>query len=394
MKVQDLDFAMAPMSSVPPQPYTLDTLVAEIAERRQEFDRLAHVPRDVIAKMKQVGIFRAATPLAFGGDALPPADFLRMIERIGAADGSAAWVAAFGSANTYLAALPFATQRLIYADSPDQVFAGGLYPLQKAERVPGGIKVSGRWKFASGCKGADWIGVGVSLDEPLYPGDAPGSTYMAVCPASEVEIVETWEVVGMQGTGSHDTRVEDKVYPIEWVCARGACGEIDEPLYRYPSLSYQAQVHAAVNLGLARGALETLATMSGAAKIMPGSPRLCDRGYYRLALAKGEAVLRSARAFFYEAAEAAWEVVVRGDPLPVETETMLRLSASHAAHASAEVVQSAYRVAGMSAIHRSHPLQQILRDSLVVTQHAALNDATFEAAGALLAGLDRTKTFP
>ena len=84
----------------------LRDLVAEIGRRREEFDRLSHVPRDVVRSMKRAGIFRAATPKRFGGDARPPHEFLRMIEAIAVADGSAAWVAAFGSANTYLAALP------------------------------------------------------------------------------------------------------------------------------------------------------------------------------------------------------------------------------------------------------------------------------------------------
>ena len=145
----------------------LRDLIAEVAARRDEFDRLSHVPRDVIGSMKRAGIFRAATPRRFGGDARPPHEFLRMVEAIAVADGSAAWVAAFGSANTYLAALPLETQRAIYADGPDQVFAGGLYPLQPALPVEGGLRVSGRWRFASGCMAADWIGVGISVDAPL-----------------------------------------------------------------------------------------------------------------------------------------------------------------------------------------------------------------------------------
>jgi len=142
----------------------LQQLVAEIAARREEFDRLSHVPRDVINSMKRAGIFRAATPRRFGGDACSPAEFLRMVEAIAVADGSAAWVAAFGSANTYLAALPLETQRKIYAGGPDQVFAGGLYPLQPARPAEGGVRVTGRWRFASGCMAADWIGVGISVD--------------------------------------------------------------------------------------------------------------------------------------------------------------------------------------------------------------------------------------
>ncbi len=364
----------------------LRDLIAEVAARRDEFDRLSHVPRDVIGSMKRAGIFRAATPRRFGGDARPPHEFLRMVEAIAVADGSAAWVAAFGSANTYLAALPLETQRAIYADGPDQVFAGGLYPLQPC--------VSGRWRFASGCMAADWIGVGISVDTPLPKSQAQSTTYMAVSPAKEVEIIENWDVVGMQGTGSHDTRVQDKFYSLEWICARGSVGLVDEPLYRYPSLSYQAEVHAAVNIGLARAALDTVTEMSGGAKIMPGAAKLADRAYYRSELARGEAKWRSARAFFYESSERAWDVLLAGHSIKPEIENLLRLSATHAAHASAEVVQQAYRIAGMAAIHTSHRLQRIVRDSMVVTQHASLSEGTYEAAGAIFTGVMPGMPYP
>ncbi len=372
----------------------LQQLVAEIAARREEFDRLSHVPRDVINSMKRAGIFRAATPRRFGGDACSPAEFLRMVEAIAVADGSAAWVAAFGSANTYLAALPLETQRKIYAGGPDQVFAGGLYPLQPARPAEGGVRVTGRWRFASGCMAADWIGVGISVDTPLFKSQAQSTTYMAVCPANEVQIIENWDVVGMQGTGSHDTSVQDKFYSLEWICARGAVGLVDEPLYRYPALSYQAEVHAAVNIGLARAALDTVTEMSGGAKIMPGAAKLADRAYYRSELARAEAKWRSARAFFYDASEHAWDVLLAGNPIKLELENLLRLSATHAAHSSAEVVQQVYRIAGMAAIHKSHRLQHIVRDSMVVTQHASLSEGTYEAAGAIFTGVMPGMPYP
>ncbi len=362
----------------------MDALIREVSARRDEFNQLSHVPKDAIATMKRAGIFRASTPKRFGGDALPPAEFLQMIERIGTADGSAAWVAAFGSANTYLAPLPLATQEKIYANGPDQAYAGGLYPLQAAEAVPGGLKVSGRWHFASGCKGADWIGVGIKNDAPSVNGE-PAPALMAVCPADEVEIVDNWNVVGMQGTGSHDTRLNGKFFAHEWTCVRGAPGLIDEPLFRYPSLAYQAEVHAAVNIGLARAALDIVTDMAGGAKIMPGAARLGDRAYYRIKLGLCEAKWRSARGFFYDTCIKAWDCVLAGDPVSEQLDTLLRLSATYAARTSAEVVQEAYQIAGMAAIQSTHRLQRIVRDAMVVTQHAALSESTYDTAGAVFA---------
>lgn len=371
-------------------------LLATLRARRDEIHALRHVPRDIVGKMKAARIFRATTPSKFGGDVLAPHHFLKMVEAIGEVDGSAAWVAAFGSANSYIAALPEETQAEIYADGPDQVYAGGLYPLHPAERVEGGWQVSGRWKFASGCMGADWIGVGIIGSDAVVRAaeGVPPAVLMAVAPAAEVEIHETWDVMGMQGTGSHDTAVADRFYPDMWCCTRGAPGIFEDKLYRYPPLAYQAQVHAACNLGLARAALELAKEMSGGAKIMPGAPRLADRAYFRTGIAEAEAGVRAARAFYYETAEKAWDELDAAEAVSLETNTMLRLSASHAARASEEAIRTCFRISGMAAVQETNQMQRILRDCLVVTQHAALNDATMENAGAVLAGLPAPAGYP
>ncbi|MCB1342352.1 MAG: hypothetical protein KDK24_15050 [Pseudooceanicola sp.] len=362
-------------------------LLEAIDARADEFEALGHVPRDVIQLMKRARIFRSATPTRFGGDAMAPHHFLKMVDKIGTVDGSAAWLSAFGSANTYTAALPVAAQEVMYADGPDQVFAGGLHPVQKATRVEGGWRVSGRWRFASGCKGADWIGVGIEGRDAGAPADATPKVMMAVAPADEVEIIDNWQVSGMQGTGSHDTTVKDKFYSDTWICERGAPGLFDDPLYRYPAMAYQAQVHAACNLGLARAAIEHAKSVGGAAKIAVGHARLCDRAYYLNDLAKAEAMLRAARAFFYEAAEEAWDYLVAGDPVPPEQLNMLRLSATKAAQDGAQVVTDCWRIAGMGVIAKSGRMQRYMRDAMVVTQHAAVADTVWENGGRMLAGL-------
>jgi indole-3-acetate monooxygenase len=363
---------------------TLDDVIAEIAHRRDEFDRLSHIPRDVIAKLKRVGVYRAATPRRFGGDARAPGEFLAMIERIAVADGSAAWVASFGSANLYLAALPLDTQAAIYADGPDQVFAGGLFPVQNAQAVAGGYRVNGTWKFASGCKGADWLGVGIGTGKP---GEAPGKPRTAVFRPEQVEIVENWNVVGMQGTGSHDLRVTDQFVAEDWTFVRGGASTVDEPLYRYPTIAYAAQVLAVVNLGLARAALDVANQMAGGRKTTTGAPQLADRAYYRIELAKAEAQLRSARAFFYESTDSVWQSILAGNEVTPDQVSLLRLSATQIAREGADVVNRAYRLGGTMAIYRTHPLQRLMRDAMVVTQHAFLGEGNYDGAGAVFVGV-------
>ena len=294
-------------------------VLSEIRDRRDEFEAKRHVPRDMIDQLKQLGVYRAHTPRCFGGNGSSPSEFLKLIEKISEADGSTGWVASFGSAALYLAALPRETLAKLYANGPDVAFAGGLFPVQPAEKVEGGWRVNGQWKFASGCKGADVLGVGIGIGEG-------GKPLTAVLKPEEVEIVDNWEVIGMRGTGSHDLLVKDAFVTDEWTFIRGGEPSLEEPIYQYPSIAYAAQVLAVVNLGIARTAIDEVAQMAGARASITGAPKMAERAYLRISLAKAEATLRSARAFFYETTDAAWESIQRGDGVSPEQTSTLRLS--------------------------------------------------------------------
>jgi alkylation response protein AidB-like acyl-CoA dehydrogenase len=358
---------------------TLDEVLKTVERRREEFGDQKSVPVDVVAEFKKAGIYRAATPKRFGGDALPPAEFLKIIERISAVDASAGWVASFGSALVYLAALPLETQAKLYADGPDVVFAGGLFPLQKVDRLPGGWNVTGEWKFSSGCQGAEIIGVG------LAGGDASnGKPLTALLRPDQVQIVENWDVVGLKGTGSNDLRVQGEFVPDEWTFIRGGEPTVDEPLYRYPAIAYAAQVLAAVNLGTGRAALDYAIRVGSGRSGITGAPKLADRAYYRIDIAKAEASLLSARAFFYDISEEVFATVNAGDPATNKQKALLRLASTHVAKVGAAAVQSAYTLSGTAAIYDSNPMQRYLRDASVVTQHAFLGDGIYDGAGAVL----------
>ena len=132
----------------------LQRLLEEARARRMEFARQGRLSGDIVELMKQAGIFRILVARRFGGDEATPSDFFRLVERIASADGSSGWIASFGHAAIYLSALPLATLENIYADGPDVIFAGGIFPPKPAGAVEGGFMVDGRWSWASGCTAA------------------------------------------------------------------------------------------------------------------------------------------------------------------------------------------------------------------------------------------------
>ncbi|HJP73897.1 MAG TPA: acyl-CoA dehydrogenase family protein [Pseudonocardiaceae bacterium] len=362
-------------------PATFDDVLVELAGRRTEFRAQRYVSKDFVARLKQVGLYRAATPMKFGGEPLPPAEFLDRIERISVVDGSTGWVASFACGPVYLAALPLETQAEIYAESPDVSFAGGFFPIQPAVATEGGFVVSGRWKFASGCMGADILGVGLPGDE-----STTGAPRIALLRPEQVEIVQDWDVVGMRGTGSFDLVVRDVAVPAAWTFVRGGAPTVDEPLYRYPTLGYAAQVLAVVGAGVARAALDYAEDIGAGHAGITGAPKLADRPYYRSAVASAEAALRSARAWFYELSHQVWDTVLAGDAASDKDVAHLRLASAHLAKTASDVVGSLVEVSGTAPINTDHPLQRLLGDALVPKQHAFLGPAIYDAAGAVLMG--------
>ena len=328
-------------------------------------------------------MYRASTPAEFGGEPMAPSTFMAMVERISAVDPATGWVSSFGSSLVYFAALPVETQRQIYAAGPDVAYAGGLFPMQEAAKVDGGYLCSGVWQFASGCRGADIIGIGLAGGP-----ETDGKPLTALVDPAEVEIVENWDVAGMKGTGSHAVRADKLFVPEEMTFVRGGAPQIDEPLTRYPSLAYAAQVLAVVTLGAARGALDYVLEVGAARTSITGGASKGNRPAYKTGLAHAEAELRSARAFFYQATDAVWAKAVAGTSISIEDQALLRLSATHAAHVGRDVVLAAFDLAGTGAIYETHPLQRFLQDALVPAQHAMLQTNTYEAAGSLLLGLD------
>lgn len=372
-----------------PQDTMLAELLADLRHRREEFQKLRHIPQDIVDRFKQLGIYRGLVPEQFGGAGWSARRFLEVIEAISAADGSAGWVASFGFATKYISSLPTETLEEIYAKGPDVVVAGAVFPPQPVEVVDGGYKVKGRWGFGSGCMCADIIGAGIRVE-----GEQGGLPRMAWMAPEKVRIDETWNTMGMLGTGSHDLVVEDVVVPQRYTAIRGSAPTIDCPSYRYPSMAMAAQVLTIVGLGVAREAIDEVVGIATAKNSITGAPSMANRPGFQIALAQMEAQLRSARAWFYEVTDMVWEKALSGAEITKHDQGLIRVASTHAAKTGADVARRAFELAGTTGIFTGHPLQRYLNDALVVAQHAFMNDGTWQAGGQALLGLETPPGYP
>ncbi|WP_433847873.1 acyl-CoA dehydrogenase family protein [Acinetobacter proteolyticus] len=364
----------------------LDALCQEIRERActGEFDNQAYVSQDIIEKLKQIGVYRALVPKRFGGNEWSPKQFCELIEQLSKADGSVGWVASFGMSPAYLGSLPEATLAQLYKDSPDIVFAGGIFPPQPAEITDDGVVVSGRWKFSSGCMGADIVGVGIS---PQKDNEAQGLPRMAVMPANKAQIDMTWDTVGLKGTGSHDLVVKEVLVAKEWTFVRGEPSKLPEPFFKYPSLSLATQVLTVVGIGVAAAAIEEFQKLAPGKSSITGGAEIASRPVTQYEFAQVEAEFKAARVWFYDTMQIVWNEVLAGRTPSAEQISDMRLSCTHVARVCARVTRKIQMLAGMTAIYTHNPFSRFVNDTNVVTQHAFMGDATLQNAGLVSFGM-------
>ena len=367
----------------------LDELCDEIRERAcsGEFDQQAYVSQDIIQKLKQLGVYRAFVPKRFGGDEISPRQFCELIERLSMADGSVGWVASFGMSPAYLGSLPEATLQELYKDSPDIVFAGGIFPPQSAELVDDCFMVNGRWKFSSGCKGADIVGVGIA---PKKHNETQGLPRMAVLPAHKAKIEMTWDTVGLKGTGSHDLVVENVSVPEAWTFVRGEPSKLTEPFFKYPSLSLATQVLTVVGIGVAAAALDEFKKLAPGKASITGGAEIANRPVTQYEFSQAQAEFLAARNWFYQTMDVVWNEILAGRQPAAQQISDMRLSCTHAARVSARVARKMQMLAGMTAIYTNNPFSRFVNDTNVVTQHAFMGDNTLQNAGAMSFGLNPT----
>lgn len=355
---------------------------AQADAQAQETEGLRRLPDNLAKALVDSGLPRAWVPKAYGGPELDLLSVLGAIEELAFYDGATAWCGMIAATTSAAAAyLPPEWAEHIYGD-PHAVTGGFAMPAATAERRPDGegITVTGRWQWGSFTHHCTWIGGGTMLD---------GVPLFVYFERRQVELLDTWRVAGLKGTGSTDYRVDQAEVPEGRWLVLGGPPVVDATVYRFPFFGRLALAIAAVAIGLARRAEHELAEVAGAKRPMGSSRSLADRPVIQAEIAKAEAARRAARALLRQTVEDAAEATAAASTtaVPDEHRRLVRLAATNAAWRSAEAVDRCYHAAGGSAVYDDSPLQRVFRDVHVLTQHAMIAERTYEPIGRVALGL-------
>ena len=367
-------------------------LAPKIRAAADEIEAERELPRPLFEALADAGFYHMALPRSLGCPELDLPSYIEVVEELGKADASTAWTINQGAIfATYAARMPRADARAIWIDTRRGVVANTPAATATAVVVPGGYRVTGRQGFSTGCRHASWLAAhGQVIDGGQVRLDADGQpeTRYLFVPVGEGELLDTWHVRGMRGTGTHHFAVSDVFVPAARSVLSATAPLVETgPLYQIPRTLLFASGDAAVALGLARTCLETFYELAGAKtpRAMPGLLR--DHALVQADVGRAEAHLRSGRALLTETARELWAAVTATGRPTLDHRAAMRIATTHAIRLAVQVVDTVYNASGATAVYESHLLQRHFQDVHVISQHMQSRLANYELVGRHWLGL-------
>lgn len=371
----------------------LKPLVAAHAAECEELRR----PVDAVwSAIRKTGVFYHFVPKRYGGLEFDIDSFIDAMLPIAEGCASTGWVTAFCvEHNWMLAQFPEKLQDETFGgDFPYIIAPGATNPPGVAQPVDGGYRLTGRWKWGTGIMHADWV-----MITGMVPGENPPRQLFLTLPADEVEVLDTWHVDGMAGTGSNDIRCEDIFVPEHRVmdmgemrmgCAPGATIHAHNPIYRMPMTPFLAITAAIAAVGVARSAVENFRERIGVRTMLGTTVKQVEKASAHMRLGEAAAKTQTAEMILREVGrrnvaltEAAGSGLVSNEDR-IAMRAQVALAMDLCRHAVRLLVDGA----GSSAHMLSSPLQRAMRDINVMASHVVYDfDAATELLGRSLIGL-------
>ena len=377
-------------------------VIRDGGDRAQALRRL---PQDTVDALIDAGLFRFALPRELGGDDASITETVDILAAIAAIDASVGWNVMLGSEINAMAAggMDRALAKEVYLDDPRVVMCGGGGPgsqPSRAEKQPdGSYRVWGQTTFISGCHNATWC----FMMTPVFAGgelqkDANGAPVVRsfFLHKSQWEIVDTWDVAGLRGSGSHDVRANGAIVPAKWADVQLFVlpAHYPNPAYRTPVALRLAYNKAAIAIGVARGALDEFYALAQTKVPWLSTAALRDRPVAQQRAGEAEAQFRAARAYLMEALHEVERELEAGREIPSPAKTQnARLACTHAANSCMQVVDVVHNTCGTSAMRMNNPLERKLRDAHGTATHRWVAHPLYGELGKILLGHEATPEF-
>jgi alkylation response protein AidB-like acyl-CoA dehydrogenase len=283
--------------------------------------------------------------------------------------------------------------------NPDAVACGSYAPATKAIEVDGGYRLTGRWSFASGCDNAQW-----SLCAALLPSKTESGQFapaFLLVPAADYVIDDTWNVVGLSGTGSKTLVLNDVFVPAHRLLSfadttsgktPGAALYAANPTFAIPMLSNIPSCLASAAVGAAAGALEDYLAVTSR-RITRGAVaghnnRMADFPTIQLRVAEATASVDAAAKCCCAISGIVRRQSAAVQPVSIEDRIVSRRGQAFSVALAIRATEALNASTGGLGLDLSNPVQRAWRDANAVGRHISMNwDAVGTMYGQLALGL-------
>jgi alkylation response protein AidB-like acyl-CoA dehydrogenase len=366
-----------------------------LARSAEQAERDRRLPAETIEALQADNLFKVMVPRRWGGYGAPLPTVLGTFAELAKGCGSSGWVAMILNGCGYWASLlSDRGQEDVFARSDTRVCVAGS-PVLKGSRAPGGVRISGKFPFASGCWHSSWGGLNVQLEGP-----DPNASHIIVAfaPISELEIEDTWFVAGMSGTGSNTLAARNVFVPdhrILWMAEvvdgkRAERRHTAETSDRYWFYSANALITIAPVIGIVQAILESV--IDGTSKrgiTFTNYTRQADSSVVQHQIAEAAVKIDTASVVAMRAAQEVENAAVTGNSIDYIARARIRRVVGFAARLLREAIDPLMSIGGASGFAASSPLQRMWRDANIATRHVLLaTDPSLEIYGRALLGLE------
>ena len=375
-------------------------VLPEIKDRAQSTERNRRVPDENIAALRAAGLYKVVQPREFGGYEYDYAVLVDLIMEVASACASTAWVSGLLAAHQWLLAnAPIEAQHEVWGEDPGAGMCGSYAPTGKVEAVDGGYRLTGRWEFASGCENAQW-----AYCAGMVPGDgdgAPSGPAFFLVSARDYTFDDTWDVVGLAGTGSKTLVLDGAFVPkhrllrFAPLVTGSALGGKTYPGrgFDVPMLCVIPSCLASVAVGTAKGALDdyvaatTKRITRGA--VAGANNRMADFATVQLRVAEAAASVDAARLLLLRDLKNVTRKVKETGLADVEDRITSRRGQAFAVSLSIRAAEALNASTGGYGLDISNPVQRAWRDANAAGRHISLNwDAVGTMYGQMVLGVE------
>ena len=375
-------------------------LVPSLRERAAHAAELRKLPQETIDDFHRLGFFKVVQPKRYGGYEMDPSIIFDLQLELGRGCASSAWVYGVLNVHTWQLAL-FApeAQDEVWKDDPTTLISSSYMPVGEAEWVDGGVKLSGRWSFSSGCDFADWAFLGGFV--PTEEGKPPDMRTFLV-PRSDYEIIDNWYTSGLRGSGSKDVVVDAVFVPDHRMhkfsdgFRQNSPGNAvnPSPVFRYPFGQIHVRSVSTPAVGAALGALDAYLDYMKTKVSQATGGKATESFANTVIAAESAAILDREVLVLRRNFEEMFSYLERGEKIPVERRVRFRNDSARAVNAATEVVENLFAACGARAAFEDHPVNRHFQDIHAIRLHHANGPDTPAANfGGVLFGAKNTDFF-